>query len=639
MPVLFSLAFATITTAQTISLSVLHAKRDSPPAGWSRVRRHAPDALLPLRFGLTQPNVDMTTLEELLNDVSHPDSPNYGNHWTRVAEHFAPSDEAVRTLVSWISENGFSRDRVRVSKTKGWVMLNASVAETESLLKTEYNVFVHESSGQEHVACDEYYLPAHVAPHVAIVTPSLDFNAFISKRSDSAPTHVKLGHPGAGTISPKLTATVSNILHDLDHCGSQITPACRRALYGFYYLPHAAPNNSYAIVEFTPNAYRAADLDLFAKNFPSSVVGARPVLRAVDGGVQTAQKGSDFNGESNLDLEYAMNLVTARQPVTLYQVGDLEQGPISSFNTLLDALDGSFCSFEGGDEPQYEAIYPDTHKGGSYKGHDCGTIKPAHVISTSYGTNEADLSAAYTARQCAEYAKLGLMGATRETTASLVRTMISWLKPTSPGFLLGNRNVCLNRDGTGTENGKIWNPTFPSTCPFVTSVGATQINDGKKVTDPEVACDAEVISGGGFSNRFRVPHYQKSAGAGYLFNSTGTSRAYPDLSADGNRYVIANDRKFELVSGTSASTPVVGAMLAMINDARLAIHKKPIGFINPTIYSPKFKRAFNDTTSGRNPGCGTAGFAAAKGFDSICSTFGCMLHRPKRTKGKRNEHM
>ena len=34
------------------------------------------------------------------------------------------------------------------------------------------------------------------------------------------------------------------------------------------------------------------------------------------------------------------------------------------------------------------------------------------MISTSYSVNEADLSRAYAARQCAEYAKLGLQGVT-----------------------------------------------------------------------------------------------------------------------------------------------------------------------------------------------------------------------------------
>jgi tripeptidyl-peptidase-1 len=44
------------------------------------------------------------------------------------------------------------------------------------------------------------------------------------------------------------------------------------------------------------------------------------------GVVQDIVESFGFNGESNLDLQYAMNLVTAKQPVTLYQVGDLEMG-------------------------------------------------------------------------------------------------------------------------------------------------------------------------------------------------------------------------------------------------------------------------------------------------------------------------
>jgi tripeptidyl-peptidase-1 len=153
MLVLISFILVAVATAQTLSPSVQHAKRSVVPAGWSHARRHASDAILPLRFGLTQPNVDMHTLEELLNEVSHPDSPDYGKHWTpvRVANHFAPSDEAVDVVTSWITGSGFAGERVQVSKSKGWVMVNASVAEAERLLGTEYHVYTHEPSGTEHV--------------------------------------------------------------------------------------------------------------------------------------------------------------------------------------------------------------------------------------------------------------------------------------------------------------------------------------------------------------------------------------------------------------------------------------------------------------------------------------------------------
>ncbi|KAJ7089341.1 subtilisin-like protein [Mycena belliarum] len=616
MLALIPLTVAGLVTAQTLSPLVQHSKRHQHPGGWSRMRRHAPDAVLPLRFGLSQPNVDMNTLEELLNDVSHPESPNYGMHWSpaRVAEHFAPSDEAVHAVTSWIRENGFAAERVHVSRTKGWVKLNASVAETEALLRTEYHVYMHESSGQEHVACEAYNLPAHIVPHVELIQPTIDFDSILPKRSASTSTKIALGQPGAGTVSPKMTTTMPAIFSDsVANCDNEITPACLRALYGLYYLPVATADNSYGIVEYTPQAYVPADLDMFAKAFGPSLVHARPTLVSIDGGVvQQTMKSFDYDGESSLDLEYAMNLVTASQNITLYQVGDLQIG--ASFNNFLDALDGAFCSFEGGDDPDNDSIYPDTAPGG-YQGWDCGTTKPANVISTSYGYNEADLSPAYAARQCAEYAKLGLMG-------------VTFLFSSGDNGVAGNSGQCLYADGSPYTYGTIFNPSFPSTCPFVTAVGATQVNYGAKVTDPESACQQVIYSGGGFSNYFAIPDYQKGAVGNYLaatpppydgevYNKTGMSRAYPDISANGANYVVAIDDQFALVFGTSASTPVVGAILTMINDARLAKGKSTIGFINPAIYAPGFRGAFNDIVSGTNPGCGTSGFTAVKGFDPV----------------------
>jgi tripeptidyl-peptidase I len=52
---------------------------------------------------------------------------------------------------------------------------------------------------------------------------------------------------------------------------------------------------------------------------------------------------------------------------------------------------------------------------------------------------------------------------------------------------------------------------------------------------------------------------------------------------DSANYDVAVDGNFTLEYGTSISTSVVAAMLAMINDARITKHKKPIGFINPTV--------------------------------------------------------
>lgn len=101
------------------------------------------------------------------------------------------------------------------------------------------------------------------------------------------------------------------------------------------------------------------------------------------------------------------------QEVTLYQTGDLAEG--ASFNNFLDAIDGAYCTADGGDDPTSDAMYPDPSGNGTsyYSGpENCGGFAATNVISTSYGYDESDLTPAYEIRQCHEYLKLGLQGVT-----------------------------------------------------------------------------------------------------------------------------------------------------------------------------------------------------------------------------------
>jgi tripeptidyl-peptidase-1 len=47
--------------------------------------------------------------------------------------------------------------------------------------------------------------------------------------------------------------------------------------------------------------------------------------------------------------------------VRLFQVGDTVEG--ASFNNFLDAIDASYCTADGGDDPNEDGIYPDPYKG------------------------------------------------------------------------------------------------------------------------------------------------------------------------------------------------------------------------------------------------------------------------------------
>lgn len=351
---------------------------------------------------------------------------------------------------------------------------------------------------------------------------------------------------------------------------------------------------------------------MFFANFSKNQVQKTPITDLVDGAVvQTTTQGFAYNGESDLDLEYAMALVNP-QKVTLYQVGDEIEG--ASFNTFLDSIDGSYCTAAGGDDPTQDPTYPDPIPGGYTGPENCGGFAATKVISTSYGYNEADLTAAYERRQCNEYMKLGLQGTTI-------------LYSSGDNGVAGNGGQCIAANGSysnGTAG--MFNPGFPSTCPYVTSVGATQIKPGASITAPEEACETVIFSGGGFSNVFPLPSYQATAVKSFFanhpppytaaqYNNTQKSRGFPDIAANGANYVVAVDGAFTLIYGTSASSPVVGSILTLVNEARLTIGKSSIGFINPTLYANP--GILNDITSGGNQGCGTPGFTAVEGWDPV----------------------
>ena len=130
---------------------VVHENRATEPVAWAKTRRLEAHKVIPLKIGLTQQNVHQ--LEEILMSVSHPDSPTFGQHWSpqRVVEHFAPSEDTISKVKDWLTASGFNPDRIRVSHNKGWIEVNATTAEVEHLLDTEYHVYTH-TSGHEQIS-------------------------------------------------------------------------------------------------------------------------------------------------------------------------------------------------------------------------------------------------------------------------------------------------------------------------------------------------------------------------------------------------------------------------------------------------------------------------------------------------------
>ncbi|KAF4901595.1 Tripeptidyl-peptidase SED1 [Colletotrichum viniferum] len=99
------------------------------------------------------------------------------------------------------------------------------------------------------------------------------------------------------------------------------------------------------------------------------------------------------------------------------------------------------------------------------------------------------------------------------------------------------------------------------------------------------------------------------------FNPRG--RGFPDVSAVANDVVAYSNGKLWRVAGTSASAPVFESMVALINNARQAVGKSPVGSLNPFLYGVG-EKALRDVKTGWNSGCGvTHAFAASDGWDLV----------------------
>lgn len=183
-------------------------------------------------------------------------------------------------------------------------------------------------------------------------------------------------------------------------------------------------------------------------------------------------------------------------------------------------------------------------------------------------------------------------------------------------------------DGAGCHNNTHFEPQFPSSSPYITTIGGTAFIKPFGIGE-EQGYD---ISGGGFSNFFEMPDYQKELIAEYFKVAdpdkmppasyyTSTGRGYPDMAAISNHYWVVNNMvPVPGVLGTSASCPVIAGILAHVNDHRLYAGLPPLGFVNPLLYQNP--QIMTDVTKGYNAGCDLSnfydrGFYAEKGWDPV----------------------
>jgi tripeptidyl-peptidase-1 len=354
-----------------------------------------------------------------------------------------------------------------------------------------------------------------------------------------------------------------------------VTPKLIRKTYGIPKgLKVKSKNATQSLFESIGQQYSPADLLNFQKKFHLSKNAIAHQVGPND--PSQCLTNSSNCGEANLDVQYMM-AVAQKAPTWYWNIpADLE--PFAEWAIAVNELDN-----------------------------------PPLVHSVSYGNYETDYPLAKLTSFNVVAQKLGLRG---------VSIFVS----------SGDDGVANERARDNSSNCGYFT-SFPTSSPFVTSVGATQ---GPEFGLKETACSSRtngvITTGGGLSAFFPVPQYQKSQVDKFLNLMKGRvvpgfpyGRATPDVAALGHNYVIDVGNKFMTVSGTSASTPVFAAIITLINDARIQSGKNSLGFLNPALYQAD-SSVWNDITEGENfcvathkpgTGCCKQGFYATPGWDAL----------------------
>ena len=113
---------------------ILHERRDdnATPGGFNR-RRVGPDVLLPMRIGLRENEHARENAEKWLMEISSPDSPLFGQHWTQeqVISAFKPSSDTIGNVSSWLGSYGIFR--FTHSDNKLWFAFDLQASKAEQM--------------------------------------------------------------------------------------------------------------------------------------------------------------------------------------------------------------------------------------------------------------------------------------------------------------------------------------------------------------------------------------------------------------------------------------------------------------------------------------------------------------------------
>jgi kumamolisin len=342
----------------------------------------------------------------------------------------------------------------------------------------------------------------------------------------------------------------------LADAGRPMTPPEVAALYEFP-PDMLGAGQCIAILELG-GGYRSKDLTAYFKALKIK----KPKVTAVSvAGGHNEPDGptSDANGEVMLDIEVA-GAVAPGAKMAVYFAPNTDEGFLAALNAAV---------------------------------HD--NVRKPSVVSISWGAAEANWTAQAMRDFDTACADAAAMGVTVTVAA-------------------GDHGAPDTDDGSV----KRARADFPASSPNVLACGGTRLVGGANGIASETVWNNRDgwATGGGVSEFFPLPAYQKSVGVPKSINPGGkVGRGVPDIcgNADGQTgYLVRVDGRTVPIGGTSAVAPLWAGLIAALNSGR----SQPIGFVTPKLYAlGRTAQALRDITVGDNGVNTVKGYNAKAGWD------------------------
>eukprot|EP01114_Cavostelium_apophysatum_P003565 TRINITY_DN1352_c0_g1_i1.p1 TRINITY_DN1352_c0_g1~~TRINITY_DN1352_c0_g1_i1.p1 ORF type:complete len:732 (-),score=197.89 TRINITY_DN1352_c0_g1_i1:61-2190(-) len=657
------------------------------PAGWSELRsaRSLGSETIELIVALKQRNVQQ--FEKLFWRISDPDHVDYQKFLTseEIKKILAPTADDANAVLAHLEQSGATN--VVLHESGDFIKCKISVNKAEAMLDTVYKKFKHAETGQTYVKPHmSYSLPEEIASKVDFVSgfylPDLRSRAKKVLPQRNIVANTLNNGPLIARVAPLGEAAFLELAPQCeDGTMPSSFPLCNGALLSIEVVGVQAgvADNNQPMFTFTADDTNCGiqdtnlgniavctllveDLEdyvetlfeirsVFSTGFSNITVTSdfpiwtgpyiTPELLRDFYGVpagtvisnsQTSQSVAEFIGQfySPKDLNMFFDLMALPEgQVTLIgknnqsQPGGEASLDIQFIMGVAPDAPTTFWSIADDDDDQSDPFM-------TWITDVVNSKNPPLIHSFSYGQDEGDLTYGYAERLNIEFQKAGAMGLS---------------------IFISSGDIGVSGQGGCTP----FEPSWPATSPFVTSVGATALStltlpvcESENVFGQNIPCtkvgersasvdgDAIITSGGGASNFFSQPNYQTSSASvmSYVqeaaavvptsyWNKTG--RLYPDIAALGHNFLVVIGEQVEPVDGTSASAPTAAGIFTLVTDHLLNNNQKPLGFLNPLLYKLQASTpdVFNDVKTGSNE-CGEQadqcceyGFFATVGYDAV----------------------